>query len=361
MTTILLLFGGKSSEYEVSLSSATGAYQNLDRTKYNVLLGGITKDEGRFWLYEDDPAKIADGTWVSGRKYPLSVDLSDGTLSVDRDGVIEHVRPDAVLPMIHGKFCEDGTLQGLFAVAGIPVVGCDCQSSAVCMDKAVTKAIVAAETGVRQAKCVVVKAADAVSEEQIAAIRRTAEAKLGYPMFVKPSRAGSSVGVNKVKRPEDFERALRMALREDTKALVEEAIDGREIEVAVLEERGAYTVAHPAEIDTGSSEFYDYETKYISDASSFYLPARLTEEKQDEVRRYAEAIFRALDCRGFSRVDFFCTRVGEDFVFNEINTLPGFTPISMYPKMMVNEGISYGELLDRLIMQAIPGEESPRD
>lgn len=359
MNTILLLFGGKSSEYEVSLSSATGAYRNLDREKYNVLLGGITR-EGRFWLYEDDPAKIADDTWTDGRKYPLSLDLSDGTLSVDRDGRVEHIRPDAVLPMIHGKFCEDGTLQGLFAVAGIPVVGCDCQSSAVCMDKAVTKAIVAAETGVRQAKCVVVKAADARTTEQVEAVRRAAEEAFGYPMFVKPSRAGSSVGVNKVKRPEDFARALELALREDTKVLVEEAINGREIEVAVLEEHGRYTVAHPAEIDCGSSEFYDYETKYVSDASSFYLPARLSPEKQEEVRGYAEAIFRALDCRGLSRVDFFCTRDGEEFVFNEINTLPGFTPISMYPKMMVNEGIAYGELLERLIESAAGAGELPQ-
>ena len=283
MNTILLLFGGKSSEYEVSLSSATGAYQNIDRRKYNVLLCGITKKDGRFWLYEDDPAKIADGTWTDGRKAPLSVDLSDGSLSVDRDGVIEHLRPDAVLPMIHGKYCEDGTLQGLFAVAGIPVVGCDCQSSAVCMDKAVTKAIVAIETGLKTARGIVVKAENAGTPAEIDAVRRAAEEAFGYPMFVKPARAGSSVGVNKVKKPEDFAHALALAFAEDTKILVEEAVNGREIEVAVLEEHGRYTVAHPAEIDCGSSEFYDYETKFISDASSFYLPARISPEKQEEV------------------------------------------------------------------------------
>ena len=357
MNTILLLFGGKSSEYEVSLSSATGAYQNIDRRKYNVLLCGITKDEGRFWLYEDDPQKIADGTWTDGRKFPLSVDLSNGTLSVDRDGTIEHIRPDAVLPMIHGKFCEDGTLQGLFAVAGIPVVGCDCQASAVCMDKAVTKAIVIAETGVRTARGIVVKCVGEAcpDEARIKEARREAEAAFGYPMFVKPARAGSSVGVNKVKKPEEFARALKLAFAEDSKVLVEEAINGREIEVAVLEEGGVYTVAHPAEIDCGSSEFYDYETKYISDASSFYIPARIPEAAQEEVRGCAEAIFRALDCRGLARVDFFYTRDGGEIVFNEINTLPGFTPISMYPKMMINDGIAYGALLDRLIESAVGG------
>lgn len=347
MKNILLLFGGRSSEYEVSLSSATGAYNNINKEKYAVHLIGITR-EGRFFYYAGDPGAIAADKWTDEEKYPLSIDLSDGTVSYEKNGESVHIHADAVLPMIHGKFCEDGTLQGLFAVADIPVVGCDCQSSAVCMDKAVTKIIVAAETGVRQAKAVIVRAADVKSGCDIDRIRTEAEEKFGYPMFVKPSRAGSSVGVSKVKSADTFEKALIAALNEDSKVLIEECIVGREIEVAVLEENGKYTVAHPAEIDSGSADFYDYETKYISDASSFYLPARLTEEKQDEVRRYALAIFKALDCSGFSRVDFFCTPDGR-FVFNEINTLPGFTPISMYPKMMINEGISYSELLDRLI------------
>ena len=349
--TILILFGGKSSEYEVSLSSATGAIENMDMSRYDVRLCGITR-EGRMYWFEDDPAMIAADTWQSGKKYPLSVDFSDGTVVVLRESGPEHVRIDAVLPMIHGKFCEDGTMQGLFAVAGIPVVGCDCQSSAVCMDKAAAKAIVAGETSVSLARAVVVKADAVRGAGDLQRIREEAERKFGYPMFVKPSRAGSSVGVSKVKSADTFDEAVRAALREDTKVLVEECVVGREIEVAVLEEHGAYTVAHPAEIDTGSSEFYDYETKYISDASSFYIPARLSPEKQDEVRRYAEEIFRALDCRGFSRVDFFCTESGE-FVFNEINTLPGFTPISMYPKMMVNDGVSYRDLLTRLIESAL--------
>ena len=347
MKNIILLFGGRSSEYEVSLSSATGAYNNIDREKYSVHLVGITR-EGRFFYYKGDPADIAKDKWTDGEKYPLSIDLSDGSVSYEKNGETVHIHVDAVLPMIHGKFCEDGTLQGLFAVADIPVVGCGCQSSAVCMDKAVTKIVVAAETNVRLAKDIIVRAADVKCSCDIEKIRAAAEEKLGYPMFVKPSRAGSSVGVSKVKSADKFADALKTALAEDSKVLIEECITGTEIEVAVLEEKGVYTVAHPAEIDSGSAEFYDYETKYISDASSFYLPARLSEEKQNEVRAYAEAIFKALDCSGFSRVDFFYTPEGE-FVFNEINTLPGFTPISMYPKMMVNEGISYGELVGRLV------------
>ena len=354
MNTILILFGGKSSEYEVSLSSATGAIRNVDASRWNILLAGITRD-GRFYLYEDDVARIAEDSWESGKKAPLSLDLAAGALSVRRENGPEVLHVDAVLPMIHGKFCEDGTLQGMFAVAGIPVIGCDCQSSAVCMDKAVAKRLLAASPkteAIRQAKMIVVRAEDVKREDDLAALRKECESAFPYPMFVKPSRAGSSVGVTKVKSPEAFAEAVRRALAEDSKVLIEEGVRGTEIEVAVLEEKGRYTVAHPAEIDPGSAEFYDYETKYVSDASMFWLPARLSEAEQDRVRGYAEAIFRELDCRGLARVDFFHTEAGE-FVFNEINTLPGFTPISMYPKMMVNEGIPYGEILDRLMEGAL--------
>lgn len=347
MKTVVLLFGGASSEYTVSLSSASGVLANIKTDRYELLRVGITR-EGRFYLFCGDNAEIKNDTWESGEVYPVMLDLSRGTLRVERDGKLEEHKIDAVLPMIHGKNCEDGTLQGMFAVAGIPVVGCECASSAVCMDKAFTKAIVANETKIRQAAVVVVRAADIEKDGAIDVVRERCERELGYPMFIKPSRAGSSVGASKVKCADTFESALREALHEDSKVLIEECIVGCEVEVAVLEENGVYTVAHPAEIDLGGSEFYDYDTKYVSDVSSFHLPARISQEKQDEVRGYAEEIFRALDCRGFSRVDFFYTPEGE-FVFNEINTLPGFTPISMYPKMMIAEGISYAELIDRLI------------
>ncbi|MGN1345300.1 MAG: D-alanine--D-alanine ligase family protein [Eubacteriales bacterium] len=365
MKTIAVLFGGKSSEYEVSLSSAYAALTNLPADRYNIVRLGITRD-GQFWYYCDTNEKIADGTWVDGEKYPVSLDLTGGGLLVQRGGeaVPVKVQVDAVLPMIHGKFCEDGTIQGMFAVAGIPVAGCGCESSAVCMDKALTKIVVDAETGIRQARAVVAKAADyplpasasgAAGETsaeaetpEIASLRRVCERKFGYPMFVKPARAGSSVGVSKVKTASAFLRALSAAFAEDSKVVIEECVIGSEVEVAVLEENGTYTVAGPAEIDPGSSEFYDYETKYISDVSSYYLPARLSEEKHGEIRAAALEVFKVLECRGFARVDFFCRRNGE-VVFNEINTLPGFTPISMYPKMMIHAGISYAELLTRLL------------
>lgn len=346
MKTVVILFGGKSSEYEVSLSSASAAYANIDKSAYDVRLVGITRD-GRFYYYEGETELIAEDKWTEDKIYPLSLDLSRGVLTYEKDGKTADLRADAVLPMIHGKFCEDGTMQGMFAVAGIPVVGCDCQSSAVCMDKVVAKSIVAVNSDIKLAKMVVVKSADVTDGDSVEKIREKCEKALGYPMFVKPSRAGSSVGVTKVKTAEKFSDALLAALKEDDKVLIEEAIVGKEIEVAVMEENGRYTVGGPAEIDSGA-EFYDYEAKYISDVSSFYLPARISEEKQREVRQDAVTIFKSLDCKGFARVDFFCTDDGE-IIFNEINNLPGFTPISMFPKMMINEGISYSELLDRLV------------
>lgn len=345
---VVLLFGGRSSEYEVSLSSASGALENIDTEKYDVTTIGITR-EGSFYLYEGGVSLIREDRWLGeGRVYPVTLDLARGVFAADIGGVIREIKPDAVLPMVHGKNCEDGKLQGMFALAGIKVAGCGCTSSAICMDKEFTKAIIRDRTDIPQAKAVVIKAEDYNSGDTVLRYRERCEAELGYPMFVKPANAGSSVGVSKVKSAADFEKAVTKAFHEDEKLLVEECIVGREVEVAVLEEGGKYYAAHPAEIDPGSSEFYDYETKYISDASSFYLPARVTEEEQDRVRAHAIEIFKTLGCRGLSRVDFFCVGGGK-FVFNEINTLPGFTPISMYSKMMINDGISYTELLSRLI------------
>ncbi len=344
---IAVLFGGASSEYEVSLSSSYAMLSNIDSEKYELYKIGITKD-GKWFLFEGELEAIRSDSWQSESIYPIffSPDNGTGLLRAEKNGVFEDIMPDAVFPMLHGKFGEDGQIQGMFSVMGIPVVGCGPASSALCMDKALTKAVIR-ETGIRQASSVTLRAGD----DRVAFVAR-AEAALGYPMFVKPACAGSSVGISKARTREELLTALETALHEDTKVLVEEMISGCEIEVAVLEENGKYTVSCPAEIDIGSSDFYDYETKYVSNVSSYYIPARLSEEKQNEVRAYAERIFRALDCRGFSRVDFFCTPEGE-FVFNEINTIPGFTPISMYPKLMIHSGIPYSELIDRLISSAI--------
>lgn len=345
---IAVIFGGKSSEYEVSLSSSYAMLSNIDREKYELYKIGITRD-GRWYLFEGETEDIRNDTWEkNGALYELffSPDNGRGLFRVRRGETDEDIIPDAVFPMLHGKFGEDGQIQGMLSVMGVPAVGCGHASSAVCMDKAMTKAVVR-ETGIRQANSITVRLGDDVTEA--AAL---AEQRLGYPIFVKPACAGSSVGISKARSMEELTAAIDRAFREDTKVLLEETVVGCEIEVAVLEENGRYTVSCPAEIDVGSSDFYDYETKYVSDASSYYIPARLSEEKQNEVRAYAQRIFRALDCRGISRVDFFYTPDGE-FVFNEINTIPGFTPISMYPKLMIHGGIPYSELIDRLIDSAI--------
>lgn len=346
--TVMLMFGGKSSEYEVSLSSAYGAMENIDRERYNVITTGVTRD-GRFYLYEGENELVRDDRWESeGKTTPLSLDLAKGVFVAGE----REIRPDVVMPMMHGKNCEDGKLQGMLALMNIPVVGCGCTSSAVCMDKAFTKAVVASETDIKQAKTVFVNEID-YNADTAEGYRLRCEAELGYPMFVKPANAGSSVGVTKVKSADGFDAAIRTALHEDGKVLVEECIVGSETEVAVLEEHGRYYAAHPAEIDHGNAEFYDYEAKYKSDDSTYYLPARLSESEQDEVRREAIEVFKALGCKGYARVDFF--HVSDGFIFNEINTLPGFTPISMYPKMMINDGISYREILSRMIEAAEVG------
>lgn len=348
---VLVLFGGKSSEYEVSLVSANALLSNIDKEKYDVIKAGITKD-GKWFLFEGTNEEIKSGEWVNKScRYPLTFSLDNGEakLICEKEGGKEEICPDVVFPMLHGKYGEDGQIQGVFSLMGIPLVGCAHASSAVCMDKAFTKSIVN-DTEIRQAKAVVIRQGD-----DIAAALEKAKKEFGFPMFIKPACAGSSVGISKCKTEEDFEKNVISALAEDKKVLVEEFIKGREIEVAVMEVNGEYTVSVPAEIDLGGSEFYDYDTKYVSDNSSYYIPARIPGEKADTVRRYAEKIFRFLDCRGFSRVDFFYTEDG-DFVFNEINTIPGFTPISMYPKLMMNEGMSFDVIIDRLISSAACGK-----
>ncbi|MBR4959951.1 MAG: D-alanine--D-alanine ligase [Clostridia bacterium] len=349
MKTICVLFGGRSSEYDVSLSSAYAVLSNIDRSSYDLLCIGITR-EGRWYRFDGDPEAIRSGHWCDHPETlpAVSLDLTNGAIRcTSPDGAVTETVCNAVFPVLHGKYGEDGTVQGLFAVAGIPVVGCGCTSSGVCMDKAFTKSIVANDTGIRQAKAVIARTEDALAMD---ALREKCEKALGYPMFVKPSAAGSSVGVSKVKTADQFGDAVLKALAEDSKVLIEEAIVGREIEVAVFEDHGEIFAAEAAEIDMGSSEFYDYETKYISDVSGYYLPARITPEQMAEVQAHAKTIFRALDCKVFSRVDFFITDTG--FVFNEINTIPGFTPISMYPKMMIHSGMTYAQLIDRMLAAA---------
>ena len=351
---LCILFGGKSSEHEVSLSSSYGVLSNVDRDVFDVVSIGITK-EGKWYLFEGDTEEIKNGTWCKNTEELKSVLIDpapgeDNFIAVSPDGTMTKFGVDVVFPVLHGAYGEDGTLQGLLSLAGIPYVGPDHTSSGVCMDKAFAKQIIN-EAGIRQAKTVIaVKHSYEKDPERLKEQIR----ELGYPVFVKPSRAGSSVGVSKVKSEDGLEKALERAFREDSKVLVEEYIKGRECEVAVMEAGGEIIASVPGEIDPGC-EFYDYETKYENDTASYYIPARLDEAQVKKIRDEAVAIFEALDCRTLSRVDFFVCDDGE-IVFNEINTIPGFTPISMYPKLFIHSGMTYGEVITKLVKSALVKE-----
>ncbi len=348
--SVCVLFGGVSPEHEVSLRSAESVLSHIDREKYNIFPVGITKDGDWVLFGGTDWSMLPAGTWLdcpANRRAALSPVRGQGLLTFENDCVVRE-RIDVVFPVIHGENGEDGSLQGLLQLAGVPFVGPGVAASAVCMDKSLTK-LVAGLTGVRQAKwSLVTKAA---FEHGAAGVCNQLESEFAYPVFVKPAGTGSSVGVSKAPDREALSLAIENALKYDSKALVEECIVGREIEVAVLG-NDTPMASICGEIDSGA-EFYDYEAKYITDTSRPYIPARIGDETAERVRETAVKIYKAAGCRGMSRVDFFVTYEGEQIVFNEINTIPGFTSISMYPKLFEASGVPYGKLIDELIDLAV--------
>lgn len=346
--SVCVLFGGVSPEHEVSLRSAESVLNNLDKEKYNIFPVGITKS-GEWILYGgEDYGALPGGEWLrceKNRRATISPVRGQGLLNFEGDCVVrEHI--DVVFPVLHGENGEDGSVQGLLQLAGIPYVGPNVAASATCMDKTLTK-LVADRAGIRQADWRLVTAQETENE----AVTESLEAAFAYPMFVKPAGTGSSVGVAKVKNREALRIALQNAAKFDKKILVEEFINGREIEVAVLG-NDAPAASVCGEIDSGT-EFYDYDAKYLSDCARLYIPARIDEETAERVRDTAVRVYGAMGCRGLSRVDFFVTYDKNEIVFNEINTLPGFTSISMYPKLFAASGIPYAELLDDLIGLAL--------
>ncbi len=347
---IAVLFGGRSSEHEVSRVSAYSVIRHLPREKYDLVCVGITKD-GRWYLFDGPAEEIPDGRWErSSRKTPafLPPDRGVGGLVAAGPEGARTVPVDCVFPVLHGRNGEDGTVQGLLELCGIPFVGCGTLSSAVCMDKAVTHSLLS-NAGIASAKYLWFYRHNYPGGKQ--KIKIKIEARLGYPVFVKPAASGSSVGVRKVAREEDLDAAVEEAAREGEKILVEEAVDGQEVECAVLGNLKPEASAVVGEI-APSAEFYDYDDKYKSGKSKLYIPAHLKEAAVQEVRATAVRAFRTLGCRGFARVDFF-VRNGTEVLLNELNTIPGFTPISMYPKLWEASGVPYGELLDRLIELAL--------
>ncbi len=356
--TVLILFGGKSTEYEVSLISAHSILTNIDREKYTVVTVGITKD-GDWFLFDGNTEHIKNGTWCADtstlKRAALSPSPADSGLYVfGANGSAELIRIDVIFPVMHGANAEDGTLQGLMQLSGIPFVGCGCATSAIGMDKAYTK-LVLHHYGIPQAKCEIVDSFRLATDPDSAV--KACEGIGQYPLFVKPANAGSSVGASKANDREGLLRALKLAAEHDRKIIVEEYISGKEVEVAVMG-NGNYTASTPGQINPGA-EFYDYDAKYSADSSSSaIIPADIGEGTAKEIRGYAKIICTALGVTGLSRVDFFVyEKDGEEkIIFNEINTLPGFTQISMYPKLFMHDGMTYPEIIDNLITLALKKE-----
>ncbi|MDD4849589.1 MAG: D-alanine--D-alanine ligase [Gemmiger sp.] len=349
-----LFFGSISSEHEVSCTSAAAWVRALQKgicaERYALTLVGITK-AGR-WLYYNGPADaLPDGSWQhheSCRPCILSPDRQDHGLLL-RDGEATRLLPlDVAVPILHGKNGEDGTIQGLFSLAGIPYVGCGVLASATCMDKAVANTLMDAAGVPHCGWCWATRdeAAD------FAALARRVEAALPYPIFVKPANAGSSVGISKAKDRTGLQTAVEIALAEDDKVVFEEFIDGQEVECAAIGNTAAdITATRPGEILAGA-EFYTYDDKYKNGVSQVVIPARLSEAKLEEVRATAIRAYRTLGCTGLARCDFFVERGTGRVLCNELNTLPGFTDISMYPKLMAHDGVDFTTLADRLITLA---------
>ena len=343
MKTILVLFGGCSSEHGVSLQSAAAVLTHLNPEKYRPLPVGVTR-EGR-WLYYPGPVdRLPAGDWPGDPGcVPCALRLDRGrTALLLQDGSGTALEFDAAFPVLHGKNGEDGTVQGLLELAGIPIVGCGTLASALCMDK--DRAHKLAETaGVR------VPRSAAFSAGALPGELRKAAADLGYPLFVKPVRAGSSFGVSRVEGPGELDAAVEAAFRQDRRILLEEAVPGFEVGCAVLGNPGetALTVGAVDEIELCGG-FFNFEEKYTLETSAIHCPARIAPEKAAEVQAAAKAVYAALDCRCLARVDFFLTPEG-NLVFNEVNTIPGFTAHSRYPSMMRAAGLDFSALLDRLV------------
>ena len=352
--SVCILFGGISPEHEVSLRSAESVLNNIDHSKYNVFPVGITKDGDWIYYGGKDYSLLPTGAWKSNpnnRRAAISPVRGQGLLTFEGDCVVrEHI--DVVFPVLHGENGEDGAMQGLLQMAGIPYVGPHVSASAVSMDKTLTKLVVD-QAGVPQAAWHLVRRGDL--EYHMDSTLDMLEKRFSYPVFVKPAGTGSSVGVSKAADREALRSALLAASVYDKKILVEEFIHGREIEVAVMGNDNP-VASICGEIDSGA-DFYDYEAKYVTDTSVAYIPARISEEVEELVRDAAVKVYSAIGCQGLSRVDFFVTYEGERVVFNEINTLPGFTSISMYPKLFAASGIPYSELIDELLKLAMEAHE----
>jgi len=349
-----LIFGGRSAEHEISLVSAQSVMSAIDKDKYEIVPIGITK-EGR-WLASGDPWKaLSSGMLAESQPAALLAEPSDrGLMRLEQSDqehrltAVQLSHIDVVFPMLHGPFGEDGTVQGLLELAGIPYVGAGVMASAVGMDKAVFKDVMRAH-GLPIVPHIVVSRRS--WEAQRPATLERIEAEIGYDCFVKPANLGSSVGISKAHDRAELVAALDKAARYDRKLVVEHALDAREIEISVLGNDDPI-VSVPGEI-LPCNEFYDYAAKYVGQESEVVIPAPIPAQVVDRVRQLALRAYQAIDCAGMARVDFLLDRPTGEVYINELNTIPGYTTISLYPKLWEASGISYGELIDRLIELAL--------
>ena len=347
---VAIIFGGRSGEHEVSLESAASIIRAIDKNRYEVVPIGITK-EGR-WLFSHDSKKLLPREVMTGPTESVAM-LPDPTrkemVQIGSDSRVRWLRHfDVVFPVLHGPYGEDGTVQGLLDLANVPYVGCGVLASACGMDKEVMKRLFR-EAGLPIVRFVSLLRSRWESEplRVLSHIRR----ELGFPVFVKPANLGSSVGISKAKNRSELMRSIELAARYDRKVLVEEAITGREMEVSVLGNEEPMP-SLPGEIIPGD-EFYSYDDKYIRNDAKLIVPARLPKRMIMALQKYAVRAFQAIDGSGLARVDFFIERNTRRIIVNEINTMPGFTTISMYPKLWEASGLSYSELIDRLIQLAL--------
>lgn len=343
MKRVAVLCGGMSSEHEISCISAGGVIGSIDRTKYQPILIGITKSGRWVHIAEDFPLAIVNGVLpvIPEDAPPIVTDISGFSLN----GV--NLNIDIVFPVLHGPFGEDGTVQGMLEMAGLPYVGSGVLASAVAMDKSFAKPIFASH-GLKVAAGITVTAEQWKSNAT--QIARDA-ASLTYPLFVKPARGGSSRGTSKVKSENELASAMNEALNFDSKIMIENAVVGSEIECAVLEIDGVAQASVVGKISIDPKfEFYDFQAKYLDGATTIELPAPIDSKISDEIRALAITAFNALGCKGLARVDFFLTPSNE-IIINELNTMPGFTATSVFPKMWAASGVSYKEVIDQLLSQ----------
>lgn len=347
---LAVLFGGRSCEHEVSVASARSIVEAIDPDKYEVTLIGISK-EGR-WLTSPDARKLLEAAAVEGDDFtPALLDysgsqglLAPGTSQTDSPAI------DVIFPVLHGPYGEDGTVQGMLELSGIPYVGAGVVGSAVGMDKEMMRRVFRAEK-LPQVNYSVVRRRQ--WQSQPTEVQHAIEARFPYPFFIKPVNLGSSVGISKIHNAKEFVQGMDEAASFDHKVMIEaEAVNCREVEAAVIGNEDPQAASAVGEIAFGS-EFYDYETKYTEGRTEIIIPARISPEAAERIRAIAISAFKAVDAAGLSRVDFFVSKDDETIFLNEINTIPGFTPFSMYPKLWTASGVSYTELIDRLIQLAL--------